>query len=135
MRIDNQDIVRTARELRDEENGKLHVRPLDLAPRPLPLAWLAAIPAAVVVGFVLGLWTQAYKQSETPLTALVDTIYIEVPTPEQPRRETKTESLPSAEKNAPKQTVRPSLAPRRPQHAIGRPVTDDHIRYDLLVRN
>lgn len=135
MRIDNQDIVRTTRELRDEENGKLHVRPLHIAPRPLPLAWLAAIPAAVVVGFVLGLWTQAYKQSETPLTALVDTIYIEVPTPEQPRQETITESLPSVEENATKRVVRPSLAPRRPRQAIGRPVTDDHIRYDLLVRN
>ena len=135
MRIDNQDIVRTARELRDEENGKLHVRPLHIAPRPLPLAWLAAIPAAVVVGFVLGLWTQAYKQSETPLTALVDTIYIEVPTSEQPRRETETVSQPSAERSATKQAVRPSATFRRPHQAIGRPVTDDHIRYDLLVRN
>ena len=135
MKIDNQDIVRTVRELRDEENGKLHVRPLHLAPRPMPLAWLAAIPAAVVVGFVLGLWTQAYKQDETPLTALVDTIYIEVPTSEQPRQETITESQPSAEKNATKRAIRPSATPRRPQQAIGRPVTDDHIRYDLLVRN
>ena len=135
MKIDNQDIVRTARELRDEENSKLQVRPLHLAKRPIPLAWLAAIPAAVVVGFFLGLWTQAYKQSETPLTALVDTIYIEVPTSDHTKQETKTESLPSAERKATKQAVRPSLAPHRPQQAIGRPVTDDHIRYDLLVRN
>lgn len=135
MRIDNQDIVRAARQLRDEENGKLHVRPLYLTPRSMPIAWLAAIPAAVVIGFVLGLWTQAYKQDKMPLTALVDTVYIEVPISEQPRQETETVSLPSAEKNAPKRAVRPSAPHPRPQQAVGTPVTNDHIRYDLLVRN
>ena len=135
MRIDNQDIVRAAQQLRDEENGKLHVRPLHLAPRSMPIAWLAAIPAAVVIGFVLGLWTQAYKQDKMPLTALVDTVYIEVPTSEKPQQEPAPQPVPAVSFPAPKRAVRPSTTPRRPQQAIGRPVTDDHIRYDRLVRN
>ena len=135
MRIDNQDIIRTAQELRDEENRQLHVRPLHLAPRPLPLGWLAAIPAAVFVGFVLGLWTQAYKHDKTPLTALVDTVYIEVPSPEKPQQESAPLAVPAVSRPSTKRAVRPSATHPRPQKAVGRPVTDDHIRYDLLVRN
>ena len=135
MRIDNQDIVRAAQQLRDEENGKLHVSPLYLASRPMPIAWLAAIPAAVVIGFVLGLWTQAYKQDKMPLTALVDTVYIEVPTSEKPQQEPAPQPVPAVSFPAPKRAVRPSAPHPRPQQAVGTPVTNDHIRYDLLVRN
>lgn len=135
MRIDNQDIVRAARQLRDEENEQLRVRPWSRQRHFHTPAWLVAIPAAVFVGFVLGLWTHAYKQDKTPLTALVDTIYIEVPTPEKPQQEPAPQAVPAVSRPATKRAVRPSATPRRPQQAIGRPVTDDHIRYDLLVRN
>jgi hypothetical protein len=135
MRIDNQDIVRAARKLRDEENGQLRVRPWSRQHHFHTPAWLVAIPAAVFVGFVLGLWTHAYKQDKTPLTALVDTVYIEVPTSEKPQQEPAPQPVPAVSFPAPKRAVRPSAPHPRPQQAVGTPVTNDHIRYDLLVRN
>lgn len=44
------------------------------------------IPAAVFIGFILGIWTKSSSQTDAPLTALVDTVYIKVPTP-QPQQE------------------------------------------------
>ena len=135
MRIDSNDIARAARQLRDEENKQLHVRPWSRHKHFRFPAWLAAIPAAVVAGFFIGLWTQAYKQSKTPLTALVDTIYIEVPEPAPPRQEPAAQAIPAVSNPAKGQAVRPSAAHPHPRQSVGRPASDDHIRYDLLVRN
>lgn len=135
MRIDNQDIVRTARELRDKENEQLHIRPWSRHRHFHVPAWLAAIPAAVIVGFFLGIWTQADKQNKTPLTALVDTIYIEVPTPERPQQKPALQAIPAASKPVPRHIVRTPTSPRPLQPALGRPLANDNIRYDLLVRN
>lgn len=131
MRIDNQDIVRTARQLRDEENEQLHIRPWSRHRHFHVPAWFAAIPAAVIVGFFLGIWTQADKQNKAPLTALVDTIYIKVPVPEPPQTKPAIQAIPEASNP----TVRSSASHPRPQPALGRPLANDHIRYDLLVRN
>ena len=86
MKIDNQDIIRTARQLRDEENAELHVSPWNRHRHFHVPTWLVAIPAAAIIGFVLGLWTQANSHSDVPLTALVDTVYIKVPSP-QPQQD------------------------------------------------
>ena len=139
MKIDNQDIIRTARQLRDEENAKLHVSPWNRHSHFHVPTWLVAIPAAAIIGFVLGLWTQANTNSYTPLTALVDTVYIKVPTP-QPQQDTMAQAIPATStstvtKPAPKQTVRSASSSNPTQKKYGRPVADDHIRYDLLVRN
>ena len=131
MRIDNQDIVRTARQLRDEENEQLHIRPWSRHRHFHVPAWFAAIPAAVIVGFFLGIWTQADKQNKAPLTALVDTIYIKVPVPEPPQTKPAIQAI----HTTPNPAVRLSASPSRPQPALGRPLANDHIRYDLLVRN
>lgn len=141
MRVDNQDIIRTVRQLRDEENQQLNVRPWNRHRRHFHMpAWLVAIPAAAIVGFLFGIWTQEASQSDSPLTALVDTVYVKVPVPQSPQdsviqptpaRQAPVVSAPATAKPA----VRPSTPSPRPSKAVGRPVADDNIRYDLLVRN
>ena len=139
MKIDNQDIIRTARQLRDKENEQLHVSPWNHHRHFHVPTWLVAIPAAAIIGFVLGLWTQDNKQGGESLTALVDTVYIKVPTP-QPQQDSVAQtvpaiSTPTVTKTGPRQTVRTASAPDHLRKTLGRPVADDHIRYDLLVRN
>ena len=139
MKIDNQDIIRTARQLRDEENEQLHVSPWSRHRHFHVPTWLVAIPAAAIIGFVLGLWTQANTNSDTPLTALVDTVYIKVPTP-QSQQDSVVQSIPAALTPAaaepgPNQIVHRASSANPSPKKYGRPVADDHIRYDLLVRN
>ena len=147
MKIDNQDIIRMARQLRDEENAQLDVHPWSRHRRFHFPVWLAALPAATIAGFVLGLWTQAHTQSDAPLTALIDTVYIEVPA-SQPQQDTVIATpLPSrggvcdispamSKHTAPRPTKERNDYRQPPQKStIGRSLADDHIRYDLLVRN
>ena len=139
MKIDNQEIIRTARQLRDEENAELHVSPWNRHRHFHVPTWLAAIPAAAIIGFVLGLWTQANSHSDVPLTAFVDTVYIKVPTP-QPQQDSVAQTIPvkttpTVTKPSPRQTVRTTSASAPSRKTVGRPVADDHIRYDLLVKN
>lgn len=171
MRIDNQDIVRAVRQLRDEENSQLNVQPWNRrrsagksangrgttgkgAFHGLP-GWLVTIPAAAVIGFVLGYWTKSSSQLATPLTALVDTVYIKVHDPQVRQDTFAVASLPysddastvrsssrvkvgngrrtgaSSSRHLAKQT---DVSPYQ-QLTLGRPVSDDSIRYDLLVMN
>ena len=139
MKIDNQDIIRTARQLRDEENAELHVSPWNRHRHFHVPTWLVAIPAAAIIGFVLGLWTQTNTNGDVPLTALVDTVYIKVPSP-QPQQDSVAQAMPTptataATKTSPKQTIRTAPSSNPTQKEYGRPVADDHIRYDLLVKN
>ena len=139
MKIDNQDIIRTARQLRDEENAELHVSPWNRHRHFHVPTWLVALPAAAIIGFVFGLWTQANSHSETPLTALVDTVYIKMPMP-QPQQDSVVQVVsaaltPAAAESGPSQTVHRASSANPSQKKYGRPVADDHIRYDLLVRN
>ena len=139
MKIDNLDIIRTARQLRDEENEQLHVSPWNRHRHFHVPTWLVAIPAAAIIGFILGLWTQSNSHSDVPLTALVDTVYIKVPTP-QPQQDSVVQAIPvtttpTVTKPSPRQTVRTTSTSNPTQKEYGRPVADDHIRYDLLVKN
>ena len=149
MKVTEQDIIRTARQLRDEENELLNIQPWNsnrsrehrsrgFAIPAIP-AWLIAIPAAAIIGFVFGFWTKSANQLDAPLTALVDTIYIKVHDP-QPRQDTIAQVIPAVQTPArPRGFARSrgtaNPASSRPQPVVGRPVSDDHIRYDLLVRN
>lgn len=146
MRIDNQDIIRAAQQLRDEENEQLNVKPWNRPRHHFHVpTWLVAIPAAAIIGFMLGIWTQAGSQSDEPLTALVDTVYIKVHEP-QPQQDSVSQvvrveqgaseqSAVVPSKPTPRQTVRRSTVTRMAQPTLGSPVSADHIRYDLLVRN
>ena len=135
MRITEQDIIRTARELCDEANAQQHVRPAfhRSATRWHIPAWIVAVPAAAIIGFVLGLWTKVPTQEATRLTALTDTIYIQVPPKSLPHADTMVVATSAAPTTVVKrqQSRRQQASPARQ----GRSVADDHIRYDLLLKN
>lgn len=143
MKIDNQDIIRAARQLRDEENEQLNVRPWNRHRSHFHVpTWLVAIPAAAIIGFVLGLWTQDNKQGNESLTALVDTVYIKVSDP-KPSQDSVAQAIPASQTPAVSHPVTRRAVPSHPRTTVppyprspvGRPVAEDNIRYDLLVRN
>ena len=134
MIITDQDIIRTARELCDEQNEQLHVGSWSRRHYFHVPTWLVAIPAAAIIGFVIGVWTQSNSTTDEPLTALTDTIYIKV-------RETAVSSDTAnhvvASKTSPtiKRVKTTTTSRKNPSITTGRSVTDDKIRYDLLVKN
>ena len=135
MKIDNQDIIRTAQQLRDEENEQLDIRPWNRHHSHFRIpSWLVAIPAAVFIGFILGIWTKSSNQQDTPLTALVDTVYIKVPEP-QPQPAPVLQPTPVAQPVAQTTIQKRSTRTNQQKRTTGRPVADDQIRYDLLVKN
>ena len=159
MKVTEQDIIRTARQLRDEENAQQNVRPFKGFHRQKRFAipaWVVAIPAAAILGFVFGFWTKSNSQVDTPLTTHVDTVYIKVHNPVQgdlPLGITKSDAWhvqespqPGASPNVRSRGFAIPASPKANNRgkrrsrgfaipATGRPVTDDRIRYDLLVRN
>ena len=135
MKIDNQDIIRTAQQLRDEENEQLDIRPWNRHRSHFRIpSWLVAIPAAVFIGFILGIWTKSSNQQDTSLTALVDTVYIKVPEP-QPQPAPVLQSTPVAQPVVQTTVQKRSTRTFQQKKTTGRPVADDQIRYDLLVKN
>jgi hypothetical protein len=135
MKISNQDIVSAAQELRDEENQQLDVRPWNHHRHFRFPAWLAAIPAAAIIGFFFGVWTNSQTKPEQPLAALVDTVYVTVKeTPNTP------DTMQSVSTSAPTQSenrhVRCAKRCQQKQgNLIGQSILNDKIRYDLLVKN
>ena len=141
MKIDNQDIIRTAQQLRDEDNQQLHVSPWNRQHRHFHVpTWLVAIPAAAIIGFVIGIWTQADSKGNSTLTALVDTVYIKVPISPSSQDSVIPNHTTAAQKPVVSTPVtRPTASTPSSKGRLlpssGRSVADDHIRYDLLVRN
>jgi hypothetical protein len=129
MQINDKDIIRAAQELRDEDNQQLHISPWRRHHHFQFPAWLAAIPAAVIAGFFLGIWTHHHKQDETPLTALVDTVYITVKEP-SPDPDTISAIVHKSLQPSPKHVRSANQSKRR----LGCPIKNDNIRYDLLVQ-
>ena len=165
MKITDQDIVRVTQELRDEENNQMTVRPWAKGEKVKRLKaenntslssttfqlfnfstftkWFVATPAAAFIGFVFGIWAQAHTNTGTPLAALVDTVFIEVPVPQQPqqpRPNAEAEVAPNVSRPAQKQDRPRPVSPKASHRSslagsVGRPACDDNIRYDLLVCN
>ena len=138
MKIDSENIIRTAQQLRDEENLQQTVRPWNRHRSHFRIpSWLVAIPAAVFLGFILGIWTKSSNQQDAPLTAMVDTVYIKVPAP-APAPVPVLQETPAVQPAVAQQAAIQKRSPRKAaaqKKATGRPVAEDHIRYDLLVRN
>ena len=91
------------------------------------------------VSILLLTGTTAMCAEETNVTNEVDTVYIKVPSP-QPQQDSAVQVFPATSTHAakpdPKQkTVRTASSANPTQKEYGRPVADDHIRYDLLVKN
>jgi len=146
MKINNEIITRMARQLRDEENTQLHVAPWQRHRRHFRVpAWLVALPAAALVGFFFGLWTNSEAPADSPLTALVDTVYVTEEKPSTPK-DTATSKYANQPTSQPaiQSAALPTTSTRQrmPSHpskspratTAGHSVADDHIRYDLLVR-
>jgi hypothetical protein len=136
MSITDQDIIRTAQQLRDEENEQLHVRPEFNRTRPwrrIP-SWLIAIPAAAVVGFFVGIWTES-SQNDTPLTARVDTVYVQMPVSQPTEGDTVYQPIQTTRVTVSNNTTHPSSTTRSTSPSHGRSVAEDNVRYDLLVMN
>ena len=138
MKIDSENIIRTAQQIRDEENIQQTIRPWNRHRSHLRIpSWLVAIPAAIFIGFILGVWTKRSNQQDAPLTAMVDTVYIKVPTP-APAPVPVLQETPAPQPANTQQAAIQKRSPRKAaaqKKATGRPVAEDHIRYDLLVRN
>lgn len=137
MKINYQDIIRTARQLRDEENEQLHVTPWHRQRHFRLPSWLVAIPAAAFVGFLLGIWYNGTAQGNMPLTAIADTVYIKVT---EPLAHTDTATLVAPQPVAVKAvSLSNENGIRNPStdsaDSAGRPIANDEIRYDLLVKN
>lgn len=134
MRIDEKEIVRTAQELCNEENEQLHVRPWSRNRHFQIPVWLAAIPAAAIIGFFLGIWTNNHMQEDQPLTALVDTVYVMKEMPDS-QKTTPPVKTPLPSKPVTQQVRRAKANQQKTKTCIGQSVMNDKIRYDLLVRN
>ena len=133
MKIEDKDIIRTAQQLRDEENAQLHVRPWNRHSHFHIPTWLVAVPAAAIIGFVLGIWTNVSSPKEAKLTALVDTVYIKVP--EKVNEPDTIVQTDTKQKEAPIiKSISSTVRHIRPT-TVGRSIADDKIRYDLLVKN
>ena len=133
MKIKDKDIIRTAQQLREEQNAQLHVRPWNRHSHFHIPTWLVAVPAAAIIGFVLGIWTNVSSPKEAQLTALVDTVYIKVP--EKVNEPDTIVQTDTKQKEAP--VIKPissTIRHIRPT-TVGRSIADDKIRYDLLVKN
>lgn len=144
MRVNDQEIARMARQLTDEENALLHVRPWSRKRHLHIPAWVAAVPAAAVVGFLFGFWMKGNTPADHPLTAVVDTVYITEKDTSTHASDVQMASVndvatSTAEKKPSVPDARPRHVDRRPQQentiTVGQPMAEDRIRYDLLVRN
>ncbi len=129
MKLDNQTIIASARRQREQDMNTLTPQPWHRRqPRRQSVpAWLVALPAAAVAGFLLGLFVRQPESAVTPLTAKADTIYI-------------TREVPVVQR--PDTVIRYVERPRR-RHRLavvnadlpvtGRSVAEDNIDYSLLV--
>ncbi len=129
MKIDNQTIIDTARRQREADMNGLSPRPWRRQHRRLTVpAWLVALPAAAVAGFLFGLSVRQPDGDATPLTAKVDTIYItrEVPVAQPPDTVVRYVERP---RRASRQVASRQAEPP----ATGRSVAEDNIDYSMLV--
>jgi hypothetical protein len=131
MKITDQDIIRTARQLRDEDNQQQHVAPWTHHRHIHIPTWLVAVPAAALVGFLFGLWTNGNTDEHGPLTAMTDTVYIQV---KESSTHTETATQPTTQPT-PVVTKSSKVMHPRTKKVTGRPISEDQIRYDLLVKN
>lgn len=136
MKINDKDIARMARRMRDEENGSLHVRRWRRNRKSMP-QWLVALPAAAVIGFLAGFFTGSKSEPEDMrmLSQRIDTLYIT-------RQAEKPESADSGtlkntglaietKSNSPGTSARRDSS--KSKYVTGLPASKDGIRYDMLV--
>lgn len=129
MKIDNQTIIATARRQREADMNGLSPRPWRRQHRRLAVpAWLVALPAAAVAGFLFGLSVRQPDGDATQLTAKADTIYITREVPVAQRPDTVVRYV-----ERPRRASRQVASRQAEPPATGRSVAEDNIDYSLLV--
>lgn len=136
MKTNNRDIVRMAQELRDEENSHLHVRPWSRHRRFSVPAWLAAIPAAAIIGFFFGIWTNSHIAKKQPLTTMADTVYVKVKETVSMVDTVYMADVRPSPIVIPARRATNSRSVEKKQYAsVGQSMATDQIRYDMLLKN
>lgn len=137
MKINDKDIARMARRMRDEENGSLHVRRWRRNRKSMP-QWLVALPAAAVIGFLAGFFTGSKSEPEDMrmLSQRIDTLYI-TRQAEKPET-TDSGTLKNTGLAIETKSSNPGTSARRDssdksKYVTGLPASKDGIRYDMLV--
>lgn len=122
MKINEHEIAKSAKRLRDAENSQLHIKPWHSRRMSIP-SWLVFIPAAALLGFYFGMRFQIEESSADVLAmSKPDTVYVD-------RVERITEY----------DTIYRMLPPRKSKSTdsyetmTGVPVSADNIPYELLV--
>lgn len=157
MKLTEQEIIAAARQLRDEDNQKQHIRPWRKRHVHVP-QWLVAIPAAALLGFIFGMTLGKSTSNEPVLTARIDTVYIQSSSPSPKIDETNQSSttetppqrrqrgdlinqqpmpnnrhLPSGKTAGNSQHSTPNTQPTDTTENEGLPISQDRIPYEMLV--
>lgn len=122
MKINEHEIAESARRLRDAENEQLRIKPWRRRRLAVP-SWLALVPAAALLGFFFGVQFGEKSHADDVLAmAKTDTVYIkEVERVTERDTIYRTLPAPSRKETAPAEVL------------TGVPVSEDGIRYELLV--
>ena len=130
MKINNDEIARMAQRLSNESNEQQTVAPWRSPNHRHFPAWIDTIPAAALIGFFFGVWTDSHLQSDAPMVAMTDTVYIRVNDTATSLDTAQAIKLPQATPTAAPTKKRKTVAPNR---NTAQPMVSDKIRYDLLV--
>ena len=132
--LSNDDIIAAARQLRQEQNDRMHIRPWKRQSR---WGWYVAIPAACLVGFALGFYLR--PSAETPAPALAKTIVVtDTVTVREVVRDTVYQTKPVSQPISPyhlakRSTSSPKMEKQPESEGVGVSMLNDGIPYDLLA--
>ena len=134
--LSNEDIIAAARQLRQEQNDRMHIRPWKRQSR---WRWYVAIPAACLVGFALGFYLR--PSAETPAPALAKTIVVtDTVMVHEVVHDTVYQTKHVSQPISPHQLAKRSTPSRKIEQqpeseSVGVSMLNDGIRYDLLAAN
>ena len=134
--LNNDDIIAAARQLRQEQNDSMHIRPWKRQSR---WGWYVAIPAACLVGFAMGFYLR--PSAETPAPALAKTIVVtDTVMVQEVVHDTVYQTKPVSQPLSPHQLAKRNTPSRETEkqpetEGVGVSMLDDGIRYDLLASN
>ncbi len=138
MKITENDIISKVKELRDMENKSMKPQRWNSATPQFMKYWLLSLPAATFIGFLLGVYTKANVTDVGTMLARADTVYVEK-TKNSTVKENETEEnqvsiLTPADDNEGRSKKQQKSKYSANQLLSGKPMTEDHIRYDLLIK-
>lgn len=141
MKLDNQQIIDAARRQRDLDTSSMNVQPWPTRRQRFQVpAWLTALPAAAIVGFLFGLFAHKYFSDDAGLlVAATDTVNVtrQVLVPQTPDTVIRYVERPQISKAV--KTKKPTSSPLEESASntsipnTGRSIDQDNIDYTMLV--